>query len=109
MWADGLALSKWPYCHVKIPFSIDPVSGFIFSMLSALAYKIAIFRAFVFKTFSALRRGKLGVPDGHDVVSISWGKLRWENSIIKYLVTSCRGSVHLPARWASGPAPSPFL
>ena len=74
-------------------------------MLSALAYKIAIFRAFVFKMFSTLERGKLGVPDGHDVVSISWGKLRWENSIIKYLLTSCRGSVHLPARVGKRPCP----
>jgi hypothetical protein len=34
---DGLALSKMTYCHVKIPFSIDRVSGFIFRMLSTLA------------------------------------------------------------------------
>jgi hypothetical protein len=65
-------------------------------MFSTLAYKIAIFRAFVFKMFSTLVRGKLCVPDGHDVVSISWGKLRWENCIIRYLLASRRGSEHLP-------------
>jgi len=106
---DGLALSKLTYCRAKIPFSIDLVSGFIFSMLSTLAKKIAISRALVFKMLPALQGGKLCVPDGHDVVSISWGKLRWENSIIKYLLTSRRSSVHLPARWARGPAQSPCL
>ena len=52
--SDNLSPSQTDNLHPNFRFPIFTVSGFLFSMLTALAYKKSLRRAFVFKKLTAL-------------------------------------------------------
>jgi hypothetical protein len=61
----GLALQEETLRQQQIPFSIDCVSGFIVSSLSALVEENRLFQPFIFKMLPALALRRAWVTNGH--------------------------------------------